>query len=74
MDAVQIPKNAIRMHTVSEGKLYHGGNQKDKYWSYLWTSEGRIAKTVRRPLRECGIPSQDTHRGLFLFHSDGVLM
>ena len=37
--AVQIPKNAIRMHTVSEGKLYHGGNQKDKYWYYIWLLE-----------------------------------
>ena len=39
MGAVQIPKNAISMHMVSEGELYHGGNQKDKYWSDIWILE-----------------------------------
>ena len=71
---MQIPKNTIRMHRVSEGELYHGGNQKDKYWSYRWTSEGRIAKTVRRPLGEGVISSHDIHSELFLSRSDGVWM
>ena len=57
MGTVQIPKNAIRIHTVLEGELYHGGNQKDKFWSYIWTSGGRIAKTVRRPFCEYMISS-----------------
>ena len=74
MGAVQIPKNAIRIHAVSAGELYHGGNQKDKYWSYIWTSGGRIAKTVRRPFREYMISSYETHSGIFSFPSDGVLM